>query len=279
MYSYLALVLLQRVFDQPVVGLVALAIIVVTRSGRRADHALTNSAVPRGMDGPAGRGPGHRLCASGLAGDVLCAALSVNRPTPLRGDASGIALSVGDRAHGDLSGAAGHRVGRGRSRRGRRLRRRAACWPGTASGTLVCGLAGSVVSPVVYAMHPPYKAMGARIGFAFWTPVLFLLVVMSGLTMFVSQLIPVVDSGGDDRLRFDRSGDGDTAPRGPEIFERRAARICASGGSRSFRGDELRAAGAAASAANPGRAGGVESIHLLVVDARARATDFCFWCW
>jgi len=57
-------------------------------------------------------------------------------------------------------------------------------------GTLVCGLAGSVITPVVYAMLPPYKAMGARISFALWTPIIFILVVMSGLTIFIAQLFP-----------------------------------------------------------------------------------------
>jgi AGZA family xanthine/uracil permease-like MFS transporter len=57
-------------------------------------------------------------------------------------------------------------------------------------GTLICGLAGSVITPVIYAMHPPYKAIGARISFALWTPLVFLAVVMSGLTLFVSQLFP-----------------------------------------------------------------------------------------
>jgi adenine/guanine/hypoxanthine permease len=61
-------------------------------------------------------------------------------------------------------------------------------WDGL--GTLVCGLAGSIVAPVVYAMLPPYKAMGARIAYAFWTPVIFLAVVMSGLTLFIAQLFP-----------------------------------------------------------------------------------------
>jgi len=61
-------------------------------------------------------------------------------------------------------------------------------WDGL--GTLVCGLAGSAIAPVVYAMHPPYKAMGARIGFAFWTPVIFLIVVTGGLSVFISQLFP-----------------------------------------------------------------------------------------
>jgi adenine/guanine/hypoxanthine permease len=57
-------------------------------------------------------------------------------------------------------------------------------------GTLVAGLAGSVITPVIYAMHPPYKALGARISFALWTPVAVLAIVMSGLTLFVAQLFP-----------------------------------------------------------------------------------------
>ena len=41
-------------------------------------------------------------------------------------------------------------------------------WDGI--GTLLCGMAGSIVCAIVYAMLPPYKALGASIGFAFWTP-------------------------------------------------------------------------------------------------------------
>ena len=40
MYSYLALVLLQRVFDQPLVGIVALMIVCVAVFAGRADHSL-----------------------------------------------------------------------------------------------------------------------------------------------------------------------------------------------------------------------------------------------
>lgn len=36
-------------------------------------------------------------------------------------------------------------------------------WDGL--GTLICGLAGSIITPTLYALHPPYKAMGAKIGF------------------------------------------------------------------------------------------------------------------
>jgi AGZA family xanthine/uracil permease-like MFS transporter len=59
-----------------------------------------------------------------------------------------------------------------------------------AVGTLIAGLAGSIVTPVIYALHPPYKALGARIGFAVWTPVIFLAVVMSGVISFMAGLFP-----------------------------------------------------------------------------------------
>jgi AGZA family xanthine/uracil permease-like MFS transporter len=42
----------------------------------------------------------------------------------------------------------------------------------------------------VYAIHPPYKALGARIGYALWSPIIVLFVVMSGLTTFSAQLFP-----------------------------------------------------------------------------------------
>jgi AGZA family xanthine/uracil permease-like MFS transporter len=61
-------------------------------------------------------------------------------------------------------------------------------WDGL--GTLICGAAGSTVAPVVYALHPPYKHMGARIAFSFWTPLLFALIVISGLSLFIAQLFP-----------------------------------------------------------------------------------------
>ena len=41
-------------------------------------------------------------------------------------------------------------------------------------------------------MHPPYKAMGARIGFAFWTPVFVFVVVMRRPNHVHRAAIPVV---------------------------------------------------------------------------------------
>jgi AGZA family xanthine/uracil permease-like MFS transporter len=59
-----------------------------------------------------------------------------------------------------------------------------------ALGTVVSGLAGSVIAPIVYAVHPPYKAIGARVGYQVWTPIIFLLVVAGGLLLFVTELFP-----------------------------------------------------------------------------------------
>ena len=57
-------------------------------------------------------------------------------------------------------------------------------------GTFLCGAAGSIITPVVAALHPPYKMMGARIGFCFWTAIIFLAVFMSGISLFMAQLFP-----------------------------------------------------------------------------------------
>ena len=67
MYSYLAMVLLQRVFDQPLVGIIALAIIAVSVL---ANVPITRWRIPsvyRCLDRSLSGRIGHRLCASGVA--------------------------------------------------------------------------------------------------------------------------------------------------------------------------------------------------------------------
>ena len=188
MYSYLALVLLQRVFDQPIVGLIALAIVMTTVlagvpiTRLRIPPFLVAWIVPLavalvlGYVRPAWPGfsptlplaiPHEPLAALSLAIPYL----SVIAPIAIYQVLQDIASVAGAAAAGDTYDA----------------RVILAC---DGLGTLLCGLAGSVVTPVVYAMHPPYKAIGARISFAFWTPVVFLAVVAAGLTTFVSQLFP-----------------------------------------------------------------------------------------
>ena len=188
MYSYLALVLLQRVFDRPVVGLVALAIIVTTVL---AGVPITRFRIPPflvawivpltvglaiGYVHPVWQGLSPALPWS-LTSEPLHAMslalpyLSVIAPMAIYQVLQDIASVAGAASAGDDYDPRG-----------------VLAWDGI--GTLVCGLAGSVITPVVYAMHPPYKAIGARIAFALWTPILFLAVVMSGLTVFVSQLFP-----------------------------------------------------------------------------------------
>lgn len=188
MYSYLALVLLQRVFDQPLVGLIALAIIFSTVL---ANIPITRWRIPPfiaawivplavalaiGYVHPVWPGLSLQLPFAvprepTRAMMLALPYLSVIAPIAIYQVLQDIASVAGAAAAGDDYDA----------------RAVLAC---DGAGTLVCGLAGSVITPVIYAMHPPYKAVGARISFALWTPVLFAAVVMSGLTIFAAQLFP-----------------------------------------------------------------------------------------
>lgn len=188
MYSYLALVLLQRVFDQPVIGLVALAIIFATVLGGipitrwRVPPFIAAWIVPlavamaMGYVHPAWPGISFQLPFRAnnetlRAMTLALPYLSVIAPIAIYQVLQDIASVAGAAAAGDDFD----------------VRAVLAC---DGIGTLVCGLAGSTITPVIYAMHPPYKAIGARISFALWTPVVFLAAVMSGLTIFVAQLFP-----------------------------------------------------------------------------------------
>lgn len=188
MYSYLALVLLQRVFDQPLVGLVALAIILI---GVLANVPITRWRLPPfivawivplavaiaiGYVRPVWEGISPRapfaIPPNPLHALVLALPyMSVIAPMACYHVLQDIASAAGGAAAGDDYDA-----------------RSLLAWDGL--GTLACGLAGSIVAPVVYAMLPPYKAVGARISYAFWTPVCFLAVVCGGLTIYVAQLFP-----------------------------------------------------------------------------------------
>lgn len=188
MYSYLALVLLQRLFDQPLVGIAALAIVAVAVLGKvpitrwRIPPFLVAWLVPLalafaiGYVHPAWNGIAFTLPLS-VVNEPLQALklalpfMSVIAPIAIYQTLQDIASVEGAAAAGDDYDA----------------RLVVAC---DGLGTLLCGAAGSIVSPVVYALHPPYKAMGARIGFALWTPVLVLLAVGAGLSMWIAQLFP-----------------------------------------------------------------------------------------
>jgi len=188
MYSYLALMLLQRVFDQPLVGIIALAIVAVSVL---ADVPITRWRIPPfivawiiplsvgsliGYVHPTWQNVSARLPLVASLGPVRSLGLalpylSVIVPMSIYQILQDIAAVEGATAAADNYDARGV----------------VAC---DALGTILCGVAGSVITPVVYALHPPYKAMGARIGFALWTPILFLVIVMSGLSLFIAQLFP-----------------------------------------------------------------------------------------
>ncbi len=188
MYSYLALVLLQRLFDQPLVGIVALAIVAVSVL---ANVPITRWRIPPfivawiiplsvglliGYVRPVWQGVTIQLPWVASIGPLRSLPLalpylSVIAPMAIYQILQDIAAVEGANAAADNYDA-----------------RRVVAVDGIA--TLLCGAAGSVITPVVYALHPPYKAMGARVGFALWTPIIFLAIVMSGLTLFIAQLFP-----------------------------------------------------------------------------------------
>ncbi|MGH9614137.1 MAG: hypothetical protein ACRD4P_13770, partial [Bryobacteraceae bacterium] len=186
--SYLAMVLLQRVFDQPLVGIVALAIVSVAVF---ANLPITSYKLPPflvawivplilgiavGYVHPAWTGAALQLpfvrSTGPLRAMILAVPyLSVIAPMSIYHVLQDIASAEGAASVGDNYDA----------------RSLVAC---DAVGTLICGMCGSIVSPVIYALHPPYKALGARIGYAFWTAVIFLAVVTTGLISFISELFP-----------------------------------------------------------------------------------------
>lgn len=188
MYSYLALVLLQRVFDQPLVGLIALAIVLTTIlanipiTRRRIPPFIVAWIVPLaaaiaiGYVRPAWEGISATAPFSITPNPVHAMVLalpymSVIAPMAFYHVLQDIASAAGGAAVGDDYDA-----------------RTLLAWDG--AGTLICGLAGSTVAPVVYAILPPYKAIGAHISHALWTPVCLLGIVSSGLTIFFAQLFP-----------------------------------------------------------------------------------------
>jgi AGZA family xanthine/uracil permease-like MFS transporter len=188
MYSYLALVLLQRIFDQPLVGIVALTIVCVAVFAGvpitrwRIPPFLATWLVPLALGAAVGyihpvwQGVSFVVPfvpRSGILHAMALAVpyLSVIAPISVYHILQAIASVEGAAAAGDNYDA----------------RSVVAC---DALGTVVAGLAGSIVTPVIYALHPPYKALGARIGFAAWTPLIFLAITMSGLISFMSALFP-----------------------------------------------------------------------------------------
>jgi AGZA family xanthine/uracil permease-like MFS transporter len=188
MYSYLALVLLQRVFDQPLVGLIALAIVFTAVI---ANIPITRWRIPPfvatwivplsvalaiGYVHPVWSGLSFQLPFAVTpeplrAMTLALPYLSVIAPIAIYEVLQDLASVAGAAAAGDDYDARAVLVCDG-------------------LGTLTAGLAGSVVPTVIYAMHPSYKAVGARISFAFWTPLMFLAIITSGLTIFVAQLFP-----------------------------------------------------------------------------------------
>ncbi len=268
MYSYLALVLLQRVFDQPIVGLIALAIVItavlagVPITRHRIPPFLVAWLIPLavgialGYVHPAWPGlrPTLPLVASLGPLSALPQAipyLSVIAPMAIYHVLQDIASVAGASAAGDDYDV-----------------REILFWDGL--GTLICGAAGSTVAPVVYALHPPYKQMGARIAFSFWTPLLFALIVISGLSLFIAQLFPWSILAA--MIAYIAIGVGMATLRrvDPKYYKRRPPRIRPHHGSSRRRRRQLRAPRPRTLRREPASPVRVEPHDLLDLRARPR---------
>jgi AGZA family xanthine/uracil permease-like MFS transporter len=188
MYSYLLLVLIQRIFDQPFLGIIALTIVVMCVLGNvsitswRIPPFLVAWLVPLAIGlgiqyvHPVWTGASIQIpfiWPAGLMGSLVASLpfFSVIVPMSIYHILQDIASVEGASSAGDEYNAPAVLFVDG-------------------IGTLVCGLAGSVIAPLVYATHPPFKHIGTRIGFSVWTPLIVLAVVVSGILLFVSQLFP-----------------------------------------------------------------------------------------
>jgi hypothetical protein len=233
MYSYLAMVLLQRVFDQPLVGIVALAIVCVAVfagvpiTSYRLPPFLVAWIVPLilgiavGYVHPAWTGASLQLpfvhSAGPLRAMILAVPyLSVIAPMSLYHILQDVASVEGAASAGDNYDAQ-----RGGLRRAGHLGGRA-----VRQHRLACCLRAPSSLP---------RARRAR----------WLCVLDSGdfsgggdewRGFFHFRIVSVADSGGDDRLRFRRSRHGHFAARGAQILERGDAGIDDSGWRCGFRG-------------------------------------------
>ena len=118
MYTYLAMVLLQRIFDQAARGNRRADHRRGLRPGQCSDHEVEDSSLPRRVARSSRHWIVHWLHSSRLARFFRAASLRANSG-PAAGDGPRDSLSFRDRADGDLPGAAGHRIG-GRSELSRR---------------------------------------------------------------------------------------------------------------------------------------------------------------
>ncbi|MDI3317266.1 MAG: hypothetical protein QJR14_09490 [Bacillota bacterium] len=188
MYTYLGMVLLIRLFDQPVVGLVALALVFV---GLYADLPFTRWRIPGflvvwwiplvlavavGYHRPVWQGlhPTAPWIVSPAPLEALFRVLpyfSVILPVALY-------QIVQDVAAVEASDTTGDRYD--------------VRWALAADGAanVVGGLAGSPVTNLIYSLQPPFKKLGARTAFQLWTPVVYLALTVAGLGWFGSELFP-----------------------------------------------------------------------------------------
>jgi len=188
MYTYLGMVLLVRLFDQPIVGLTALALVFV---GLFADIPFTRYRIPgflvvwlvplavaMGLGYTHPRLEGVRFTIPAvlslapifhLPGAVSF--FSVIIPVALYQIIQDLAAVEAADTTGDRYDLAGILLGDG-------------------VATIIGGVAGSPITNLVYSLQPPFKKLGARVAFQFWAPLLYLALTVAGLGKVGAQLFP-----------------------------------------------------------------------------------------
>lgn len=188
MYGYLALALLPRLLEQPLVGILTLAIVLATQF---AGLRITRWRIPPFVVAwlvplAVGVASGQLLVegshttwqipfvpvpsmGAGLNGALVY--LPVILPIAIYVVLQNIAANQAARASGDEYRASS-----------------VLAWDGLA--TVVCGLAGCVVVPVVFAVHGAYRESGARVAYTWWTAAALFLVTITGVLPAIGQLFP-----------------------------------------------------------------------------------------
>lgn len=188
MYTYLGMALLVRLFDQPIVGLCALALVFV---GLFADIPFTRYRIPGflvvwlvplaiaiGLGYTTPRFGGLRFTIPAVISLAplwkLPAAVpffSVIIPVALYQMIQDLAAVEAADTTGDRYELAGILLGDG-------------------IATIIGGIAGSPITNLVYSLQPPFKKLGARVAFQFWTPLIYLGLTVAGLGPVGAQLFP-----------------------------------------------------------------------------------------
>jgi AGZA family xanthine/uracil permease-like MFS transporter len=189
MYTYLAMVMLPRLFDNPLVALIALSIVMITElakipiTKKRFPSLLFIWIIPLivaiaiGYVIPQWHGITFTLPLVLSLEPVFGIGQALNYLALIVPMAFYLGLQCIASVQGGKFAGDDYHAGE------------ILAWDGL--GTIVTGLCGGTAAPCIYAIHPPLKhQMGAKISYTFWAPVLYLFIIVIGLSSTFASLFP-----------------------------------------------------------------------------------------